>query len=599
MDVCLLPAPWVQVDKPALGVAVLAAACRQRDLTVRTIHANVLLAARVGIEAHRQVSVSPHHVWVGGRLFLPHAYPSEVQASLGELRPLPASSQALFDALTDSIEPFLDDLCARIVALRPRILGLSSIFSQVLACSAIALRVKTLAPETRIVIGGPDVASPMGEALAELFPWVDHFFLGEADLAFPDFCEAVVRGEVGARIVNCPPLMDMRQSPAPAFEDYFEDLRAAQATQRLPGDLPHALMAEASRGCWWGAKHHCTFCGLIGSTLTFRAKPAAMVLDELRSLEERWGVRRFMMADNILPLAYFDELIPTLAAQEAPPDLFYEVKANLSEAQLILMEQAGIRSIQPGIESLSSNLLRAMRKGVSAHQNLALLRNARGCDMSVDWNYLYGFPGETVEDYAPVERLIPCIEHLEPPIVFARIVIDRFSPYFNDPVAFGIGRLSPYRAYRGLFPRDVPLADVAYHFQGRYSTAFLEDAQARGRLALAIAVWQLGWAKNPRPELKLIAETADGALVRDTRRIARMREQWISPEALAVLRFFAPGRARETLDPALQPLVDDLLAAHFLVDFEGKLIALVTHASETVSPVHPVEPAATSPQPVA
>lgn len=39
------------------------------------------------------------------------------------------------------------------------------------------------------------------------------------------------------------------------------------------------LLYEASLGCWWGEKHHCTFCGLNGTTMKFRAGGAgALVL---------------------------------------------------------------------------------------------------------------------------------------------------------------------------------------------------------------------------------------------------------------------------------------------------------------------------------
>ena len=63
------------------------------------------------------------------------------------------------------------------------------------------------------------------------------------------------------------------------------------------------------------------------------------------------------------------------------------------------MAQAGVTKIQPGIESLSSNVLRLMRKGVRAIQNVNLLRWAQYYDIDVAWNLLWGFPGETEQDY--------------------------------------------------------------------------------------------------------------------------------------------------------------------------------------------------------
>ena len=60
----------------------------------------------------------------------------------------------------------------------------------------------------------------------------------------------------------------------------------------------------------------------------------------------------------------------------------------------MLLKRAGISFIQPGIEALSSSLLKLMRKGVSAHQNLALLRYARCAGVHLVWNLLCGFPGD-------------------------------------------------------------------------------------------------------------------------------------------------------------------------------------------------------------
>jgi ribosomal peptide maturation radical SAM protein 1 len=577
LEVCLLVPPFAQVETPTLGAAVLAAACRARGLSVRTLNANLLLAARVGYENYGRVAASSVDAMIGERLFAPYAYPPEVTAALDAPRELSGPSRAMHDAVAPAIVPFLDEVCTRILALAPRVLGISSVFQQNLAASAIARRIKAAAPEIRIVLGGPNAASPMGEALAEILPWIDHFFSGEADIAFPDFCEALLRGGTAPveRVVHCPPLDDMRRSPAPEFDDYFAELRAAQGEGRLPAELPDALTAETSRGCWWGAKNHCTFCGLNGETMAFREKPAATALAEFDALEARWGVGRFALADNIMPRRYLSELLPLLAAREAPPEIFYEVKANLNAEQLALMARAGVTEIQPGIESLSSPVLKLMRKGVSAHQNLMLLRDCRALGIEVLWNYLHGFPGEQVEHYAPVAALIPAIEHLRPPAGFSALLIDRFSPYFNTPQAFGIGALAPLRSYRGLYPGDARLDDIAYHFRGRYTTALIEDVDTRRAITRAIGEWRIQWVVKAAPELR-VAEVHDaGVVIADTRRIAEEPRVMLSHEQDEVLRLLERPRGRDGLDPAAVPIVEELLARRYLIEHEGKLLSVV------------------------
>jgi magnesium-protoporphyrin IX monomethyl ester (oxidative) cyclase len=63
---------------------------------------------------------------------------------------------------------------------------------------------------------------------------------------------------------------DLDGLPYPTFDDYFAQLRTTSFAKRV---LP-ALVMETSRGCWWGAKHHCTFCGLNAEGMAFRSKSA-------------------------------------------------------------------------------------------------------------------------------------------------------------------------------------------------------------------------------------------------------------------------------------------------------------------------------------
>jgi magnesium-protoporphyrin IX monomethyl ester (oxidative) cyclase len=60
------------------------------------------------------------------------------------------------------------------------------------------------------------------------------------------------------------------------------------------------LLLETSRGCWWGAKQHCTFCGLNGGAMAFRSKSAERVVEEIRYLRDRYGVESLSVVDNIL-----------------------------------------------------------------------------------------------------------------------------------------------------------------------------------------------------------------------------------------------------------------------------------------------------------
>lgn len=594
VDVCLVVPPFDQIKLPLLGPAILAAACRQRGLRVRTVFGSIMLAARAGYEPYKAVSRFYLDCILGERLFRPYAWPPEVEARLPPLPDLAEKAAAAHAALAPLIGPFVDDFVAEVLATRPRIVAITSTFEQIMAGSALAWRIKQAAPDICIVMGGANVAAPMGQALATVFPWIDHFFSGEADVAFPAFCEQLARNGVrpDERVIECGPLKTISDAPAPDFSDFMIALRAEQARGALPADLPEGLPLESSRGCWWGMKHHCAFCGLNGDAMDFRIKPPERTVAEIREVVELWNPERISFTDNIMPLGYLQTVLPELATWERRPGLFYEVKANLKYEQLEVMSRAGMVQIQPGIESLSTNVLKRMRKGVSAMQNLALLRDCGSLGIYVLWNILYGFPGETVEDYAPLPDLFASIEHLRPPQYCVPIVIDRFSPHHRDPQAFGIDSYVPYPGFAALFPPGAPVMDLAYHFIGQHSTAFMSDGDLLGAVHDAYDVWHAQWQGLTRPPVLTALDIGPDApvVIADTRRIAGARMTSISRACDDALRRLEKPRRRDSLDPEVAQFVPMLLRHRFIIEHEGLLLSVVTRPRPASDPGHLTPP---------
>jgi hypothetical protein len=90
--------------------------------------------------------------------------------------------------------------------------------------------------------------------------------------------------------------------------------------------------------------------------------------------------------------------------------------------------------------------------------------------IGVDWNVLYGFPGETAEDYARSRELLDAIRFLPPPTGYGKIRLDRFSPYFESPAAFGFTNVRPSIPYPFLYPFPAEsLARIAYYFDYDYA----------------------------------------------------------------------------------------------------------------------------------
>jgi ribosomal peptide maturation radical SAM protein 1 len=203
--------------------------------------------------------------------------------------------------------------------------------------------------------------------------------------------------------------------------------------------------------------------------MAYRSKSATRALDELVYLADKYPGYSVSVVDNILDMKYFKDLIPELAERQLNLELFYEVKANLRKEQIRLLRDAGITLIQPGIESFSNHVLDIMRKGVKGLQNIQLLKWCKEFGVIPFWNLIWGFPGETPEDYARMAEILPLLTHLKPPEVATTIRVDRFSPNFDHPEQFGFEEIFPYPAYYYIypFPPEV-VANLAYYFTFKY-----------------------------------------------------------------------------------------------------------------------------------
>jgi len=164
-----------------------------------------------------------------------------------------------------------------------------------------------------------------------------------------------------------------------------------------------------------------------------------------------------------------DTAFSELARKGPKLEFFLETKSNMRFEQLRALRRGGVRTIQPGIESFSNQLLQLMRKGCTGLQNIQLLRWCEELGITVFWNLLYGFPGESPIEYARMAELVPLLAHLQKTGYCGRIHVDRFSPLFTNP-KLGVTEPRPAAAYSYLYPVGLPqLANLAYFFEFDYA----------------------------------------------------------------------------------------------------------------------------------
>jgi len=506
--VAFVYAPFGACRSPALGISLLKSALARQGIPCDIHYLNLMLADKLGMRPYELIADSLRPAALLGEwLFAPSLFGENGQADSEYVERVlwggyrgtftPAVVRELL-RIREGLPAFVDACVERVEWSRYDWIGFSSSFHQHCASLALARRIKARHPDVRIAFGGSNCSGAMGAVLCRLFPFVDYVCTGYGDVAFPRLVEAVANGDALPSIPgilsrngdgrNAAPhetaqVDDLNGLPYPDFSDYLKQIETVQR----PPDFDVWIPMESSRGCWWGEKRQCTFCGLNTTELAFRCKSPARLLDELRTLCANYG-DKIVFVDCILAQSYFQTVLPELAGRPGP-SLTWEVKATLTRGQVLLLAKAGVKWIQPGIESLSDPILRMTRKGTTLTHNIQVLKWAKQFGIEVIWNLLWGFPGEDPAEYEAMQRLMPLLRHLDAPHSYGHIRIDRFSAYWTSPVSYGITKLRPARAYRTIYHAlsEEDLNELSYYFDAEYADV---SPLYAGGMEQAVKAWQ-------------------------------------------------------------------------------------------------------------
>jgi ribosomal peptide maturation radical SAM protein 1 len=425
------------------------------------------------------------------------------------------------------VAPYLDALVEKVAWGHVDVVGFTSTFQQNLASFALARRLKQRWPHIVTLFGGANFEEDMGIELVRSVDVIDFAAIGEADESFPEFLRVLseggdptgIAGIVGKALGGTTPrqgrapFRGLHEAPVPDYDDYFTqatELGLVDSAQRPQISIP----IETSRGCWWGEKQHCTFCGLNGATMKFRSKSPQRLLAEIGELARRYHSLSFWAVDNIMPVEYFSDVFEKIADAGFDFEFFYEIKSNLTREKIRMLHRGGVRTVQPGIESLNTHVLKQMRKGVSAIQNVNALRWLNYYGIKTLWQIIWGHYGETAEDYQEQLDLMRKLSHLSPPTGFGCVWMERFSPLFRERENFPLKFLRPRAAYQYIYPPSVDLQRVAYFFDHELVGA-LPDSVYDPLIDLMLA-WQQSWKNEAKPTLTFYA-SSDFVRIEDRR----------------------------------------------------------------------------------
>ena len=537
-DALVLVPPFMSTFSPALGPHMIQAHARGAGFRVGVYYASMEFAARIGENLYLDVPQA-RPMYTGEQLFAAAAYGTppmgrsneedrhnrmlddmaanskmENSAEIARVIDVTSSYNPMSPVHIDRIEratgPWADDVARAVAEKDYKVVGCTTMFYQTAASVALLNRIKRIRPGIITVIGGANCEGEMAEGIVSLGASIDTVFSGESEIAFTDFLRRVMDGEaVPGPIVEGGMCLDLESLPAPDYSEFFE-----QHDRILPtpdGRHPRLdITYEVSRGCWWGEKSKCKFCGFNGARTPYRVKSPDKVVRELNTILEGRRVDRVRMADNIMPKERLPELMAKLADEGPSIKMYYEARPTLSLRDVLAMRRAGIVNCQAGIESLSTSLLRKMGKGMSTRINVAFLRYARVADMYVHWNLLWGFPGDEAADFEETLDLIPLLRHLPPAANVFPLHLARFSVYHNDPEKYGITNIRPRNAYARFLPPQADATKLDRHFVADFECGSFANLDLIMKIFETVKSWQGRWEtvgmelfrEHPRLEIR-------------------------------------------------------------------------------------------------
>ena len=312
----------------------------------------------------------------------------------------------LYDAFDEPGVARYEDLLR---SFRPDVVGLSALTWEARAMARLAASARRLLPGVPVVVGGPHATAYPERCLA--VPEVDLAVAGEGDRSFVELVAALTgagdprdvpgvisRREDGTLRTNPRPApIDVDELPLPAW-----DLLDLERYGRLPsmwplGPRPY-MAVSTSRGC----PYQCLYChNLHGKR--YRGRSPERVVEELRALHERYGLRDVELVDDTFNLDRERALAILEGIARLPFRLRLSfpngVRADRLDPQLMeAFHRAGTFHIAFAIESAAPRVQELIGKRLDLDEAARAIRHAARLGMFTSGFFILGFPTETLAE---------------------------------------------------------------------------------------------------------------------------------------------------------------------------------------------------------
>jgi len=491
----------------------------------------------------------------------------------------------LQELLEIRITDWLNMVVERLLSRQYGFIGFSCAFNQVLPSLAVAKKIKKEQPQVLVAFGGAELFPSFAKEIIKKCFFIDHIVLGKGENVLCDIVNHI-RTE---KLVDVP---DNERSldnlVTPDYGTYFNECRKKHVEKKHGfQNTGRIIPILGSRGCWWAEKSRCSFCSGCGEVnQTYLQRKATDVIGEMKKLSKKYKSKYFNFIDAVEPIDFYSSegLLNKLAQSKNQYTIFHQLRVPRNQNSFKMLQDAQVRIIQPGLESLDSNILRLMKKGIKAKDVLRCLYWSRVYGLEVSWNILIGHPGERPEWINNISRIIPKIHHLQPPAKLTNVLIKRKSPLFETILASHYtaspSRLIPDTRLGYLYPQDWNHREISFTFENP-QTITRELEKAHEELNLLVSHWIHLWQSDSRPQLS-VTKTNDDWQIVDTR--SHSREYHLKGKELEVAKQICSDRDKNIKYESYskyQTATGKLIEKEIVIVLDDCLIWLPTFSDET------------------
>ncbi|MFW9888227.1 MAG: B12-binding domain-containing radical SAM protein [Candidatus Thorarchaeota archaeon] len=297
----------------------------------------------------------------------------------------------------------------RVLSKKPDLVGFSTMSNNLAIALHISQMIKSDSTEILTVLGGPG-ASFCAKRIVDEFTQVDFVIRGEADDAFPDFIESLIKSDKipatkglvfreGGKVRDYgwpDPIKNLDGLPIPLYElSEKESLR-----------IDESVSLEAGRGCPFG----CIFC----STSTFfkrkyRVKSVDRIRAEIEEIRTKLGERNIIFNHDLLTFdrQWMEDLCSCL--EDYSPRVRWGCSARsdtLDREILYRMRKAGCERIFLGVETATEKMQGMIRKNLDLEGLLTVAKDLVELDYKATLSFIVGFPEQDNSDIQAMWNLI-------------------------------------------------------------------------------------------------------------------------------------------------------------------------------------------------